>query len=108
MVQLDQGVNFPLTNLSQIFVRGCYVDLLKADEMYRELKTLLSLTYVTGTPGKCVVCVEWYSIPTVTFSGLGTKTDTISIELAICREQVPERAVARRSTSPSALPRERQ
>ena len=51
VVELDDGVTFPLTALSQLFVRESYVDMLDADDAYRARNTDLQLTYVTGTPG---------------------------------------------------------
>ena len=50
-VNLDKDVFFPMTKLSQLFVRGCYLDLQKADAEYRRKKEMMTLSYITGTPG---------------------------------------------------------
>lgn len=53
VVGLDDGVKFPGTQLGQLYVRGCYVDLLDVDADQRTRHPKTQLTYITGTPGDC-------------------------------------------------------
>lgn len=51
VVSLGKGVCFPATAMSQLYVRQSYVDILDADQAYRDCGEDVLLTYVTGTPG---------------------------------------------------------